>query len=111
MTDDLENVKQQLQDALDEIEKLRKKNARLKQTATPPVSTSVIKHKVKVHQPASTSSKIHSQSSAEEKIALFRQLFRGREDVIFPQNDRHQVKPPVSFYYFFLQSLQGINTH
>ena len=81
MTDDLESLKQQLQDALEEIEKLREDNARLKQTATPLVSTSVIKHKVKVHQPASTSSKIHSQSSAEEKIALFRQLFRGREDV------------------------------
>ena len=81
MTDELESLKQQLQEAFAEIEKLRKENARLKQTAVPPVSTSVIKHKAKVHQPASTSSKIHSQSSAEEKIELFRQLFRGREDV------------------------------
>ena len=81
MTDDLESLKQQLQDALAEIAKLRTENARLKQTVTLPGSSSVIKHKAKVHQPVSTSSKIHSQSSAEEKIALFRQLFRGREDV------------------------------
>ena len=81
MTDELESLKQQLQNALAEIEELRTENARLKQTSVSPVSTSVIKHKAKVHQPVSTSSKIHSQSSAEEKIALFRQLFRGREDV------------------------------
>jgi hypothetical protein len=81
MTDDLESLKQQLQDALAEIDKLRKENAQLKKNATP-VSPSVIKPKVKVHQPTSTPpSQIHSQSSAEAKIALFRQLFRGREDV------------------------------
>lgn len=81
MTDDLECLKLQLQDALAEIEKLRNENARLKQTATPPISTSVIKPKVKVHQPPSASAQIHSQSPVEEKISLFRQLFRGREDV------------------------------
>ncbi len=81
MADDLESLKQQLQKALAEIEKLRKENAQLKQTATHSGFASVIKPKVKIHQPISISSKIHSQSSAEEKIALFRQLFRGREDV------------------------------
>lgn len=81
MADELESLKQQLQDALAEIEKLRKENARLKQTDLPPISTSAIKHKAKVNQPLSTSSKIHSQSPAELKIALFRKLFRGREDV------------------------------
>lgn len=81
MTDELERLKLQLQDALAEIDKLRKENARLKQTVTPTGSTSVIKPKAKVHQPVSTSSKIHSQSSADEKIALFRHLFHGREDV------------------------------
>jgi hypothetical protein len=73
MTDDLESLKQQLQDALAEIDKLRKENAQIKVNATP-VSTSVIKPKLKVHQPTSTPSKIHSQSPAEEKIVLFRQL-------------------------------------
>ncbi len=81
MIDELESLKQQLQDALSEIDKLREENARLKQTATPPISTSVIKPKVKVHQPPSAPSQIHSQSPVEEKISLFRQLFRGREDV------------------------------
>ena len=64
MTDELENLKQKLQDALAEIDKLRRENAQLKQNAAP-VSTSVIKPKVNVHQPVSTSPKIHSQSSAE----------------------------------------------
>ncbi len=81
MPDDLESLKKHLQEALAEIEELRKENARLKQTATPIVSSSIIKHTVKVHQPITPSSKIHSQSSTEEKISLFRQLFRGREDV------------------------------
>ncbi len=81
MTDDLESLKQQLQDALAEIEKLRKENAKLKQSATPPTSSPVIKPKVKVHQPAPALSPINHQSPVEEKISLFRGLFRGREDV------------------------------
>ena len=81
MTDELESLKQQLQDALYEIDKLRVENAQLKQSATPPIFSPVIKPKVKVHQPASAPSQIHSQSPVEEKISLFRKLFRGREDV------------------------------
>jgi prefoldin subunit 5 len=50
MTDELERLKLQLQDALAEIEKLRKENARLKQTLSPTGSTSVIKPKVKAEQ-------------------------------------------------------------
>ena len=68
MIDELESLKQQLQDALSEIDKLREENARLKQTTTPPISTSVIKPKVKVHQPPSAPSQIHSQSPVEEKF-------------------------------------------
>ncbi len=41
MTDDLESLKQQLQDAFAEIDKLRKENTQLKKNATP-VSTSVV---------------------------------------------------------------------
>jgi len=81
MTDDLEILRKKYQNALAEIDKLRQENARLKQTATPPISTSVIKPKVKVHQPPPAPSQIHSQSPVEEKISLFRRLFRGREDV------------------------------
>jgi hypothetical protein len=52
MTDDLEILRKKYQNALAEIDKLRQENARLKQTAISPISTSVIKPKVKVHQPA-----------------------------------------------------------
>ena len=57
MTDELENLKQQLQDALSEIDKLREENAPFKQRATPPISPPVINPKVKVHQPASATPK------------------------------------------------------
>lgn len=49
MTDDLESLKLQLQDALAEIGRLRKENEQLKQTVTSPGTTSVIKPKAKVH--------------------------------------------------------------
>ncbi len=81
MTDDLESLRKKYQNALAEIDKLRQENARLKQTATAPISTSVIKPKVKVRQPASAPSKINHQSPVEEKISLFKGLFHGREDV------------------------------
>ncbi|MFT5700166.1 MAG: hypothetical protein ACI8ZB_003037 [Desulforhopalus sp.] len=81
MTDDLEILRKKYQNALAEIDKLRQENARLKQTAIPPISTSVIKPKVTVHQPASAPCKINHQSPVEEKISLFKELFRGREDV------------------------------
>jgi len=81
MTDDLESLKIKYQNALAEIDKLRKENARPKQPTTEPLSSSVIKPKIKVHQPTSNPSKINYQSPVEEKISLFRELFRGREDV------------------------------
>ncbi len=71
MTDDLESLKQQLHDALAEIDKLRRENAQLKQPATEPISSSVIKPKIKVHQPTSTPSKINYESPVEAKISLF----------------------------------------
>lgn len=54
MNDELVSLKQQLQEALSEIDKLREENAQLKQSATPPISSPVIKPKVIVHQPASS---------------------------------------------------------
>jgi regulator of replication initiation timing len=74
MTDELESLKQHLQDALSEINKLREENAQLKQSATPPISSPVINPKVKVHQPASALSPINHQSPVEEKISLFRTI-------------------------------------
>ncbi len=81
MTDDLESLRIKYQNALAEIDKLRKENARPKQPTTEPLSSSVIKPKIKVHQPTSTPSKINYESPVEAKISLFRELFRGREDV------------------------------
>jgi hypothetical protein len=81
MTDDFENLQKKLQKALTEIEQLRQENAQLKTVFKESPSPSVIKPKVKVHQPASALSPINHQSPVEEKISLFRRLFRGREDV------------------------------
>jgi len=81
MADDTENLRKKYQKALAEIDKLREENALLKRATISPQSTSVIKPKVKVHQPAPTLSPINHQSPVEEKISLFRRLFCGREDV------------------------------
>jgi superfamily II DNA or RNA helicase len=81
MIDDIESLRKKYQEALAEIDKLREENTRLKRAATSPPSTSVIKPKIKVHQPKSDLSPINHQSPVEEKISLFSRLFRGREDV------------------------------
>jgi hypothetical protein len=81
MTDDFENLQKKLQEALIEIEQLRQENAQLKTVFKESPSPSAIKPKVKVHQPTSPLPTINQQSPVEEKISLFRRLFRGREDV------------------------------
>ena len=81
MTDDFENLQKKLQEALIEIEQLRQENAQLKTVFKESPSPLVIKPKVKVHQPALALSPFNHQSPVEEKISLFRMLFRGREDV------------------------------
>ncbi len=81
MTNDIENLRKKYQKALAEIDKLREENALLKRAATSPPPPSVIKPNIKIHQPASALSPINHQSPVEEKISLFRRLFRGREDV------------------------------
>ena len=81
MIDDIESLRKKYQKALAEIEELREENALLQRAATSPPSTSVIKPKVKVHQPAPALSSINHQSPVEEKISLFRRLFCGTEDV------------------------------
>ena len=81
MTDDFENLQKKLQEALTEIDQLRQENSQLKTVFKESPSPSVIKPKIKVHQPSSTLSPINHQSAVEEKISLFRGLFRGREDV------------------------------
>jgi len=54
---------------------LREENARLRYQLNPPEQATV------QYAPAKSSSSLDQASSADEKIELFRQLFRGREDV------------------------------
>ncbi len=81
MTDELDSLKRKLQDALTEIDQLRQKNEQLRQTVKKPHPPAVIQHNIQVHQPRTDSSQVHQQSPVNEKISLFRTLFRGREDV------------------------------
>lgn len=73
------SVEQKLADALAECERLREENRTLRsrwelsEIEAPPLSI------VPVVSPVGSA--IHSKSSPEEKVKLFRSLFRGREDV------------------------------
>jgi len=75
MTDELESLKQQLQEALAEIDQLRQENAKLKQSVKASPSPSVIRHNIQIHHPKIASSVINQQSPVSEKISLFRSLF------------------------------------
>ncbi|MCM3749271.1 hypothetical protein M3223_18085 [Paenibacillus pasadenensis] len=83
MSNDLE---QQLFRALKEIEALKQENHSLRlqlsnytsiEKTTPPTTQYLPNSAIEQER----SSVIHSKSSSEEKIALFRSLFRGREDI------------------------------
>ena len=79
-----EILKAQLRNALSECQRLRDENAQLRrrmqssETAAPPSSTKLSRADTK---PSSSSATVTNGSSPEGKIALFRNLFRGREDV------------------------------
>lgn len=81
----LENLQVQLQKALDECARLREENTRLKMLLNLPVEKakplSLSDASEPVEQVAAVTGTIISNSPAESKIALFRSLFRGREDV------------------------------
>jgi len=75
---------QNLEDALKEIARLREENERLRQVLG--LSSGAISHEKKQDQnvlfpEAEPLPEIHSKSAVENKIHLFRILFRGREDV------------------------------
>lgn len=80
-----ENLQSQLQKALAECARLREENARLKMLLNLPVEEakplSLSVAPKQVMQSAAVTGAITSKSPAESKIALFRSLFRGREDV------------------------------
>lgn len=81
----LENIQTQLQKVLAESARLREENIRLKMLLNLPVeeaeplSLSVATEQVM--QSSAVTGAITSNSPAESKVALFRSLFRGREDV------------------------------
>jgi hypothetical protein len=73
------SVEKKLADAFAECERLREENRTLRNRlelseieASPPSIVPVV---------PPVGSAIHSKSSSEEKVKLFRSLFRGREDV------------------------------
>ncbi len=95
MTDDIESLRKKYQNALAEIDKLRQENARLKQTATPPISTSVIRPKVKVYQPQSASSQIHSQSPVDKKFLYSGSFFAEERMSIQNVGNRKTTTPDI----------------
>ena len=67
--------------SLDEVECLREENARLKALLVQH-GISWDKEAVAITEPrAALSAPVHAPRTAAEKIALFRRLFRGRDDV------------------------------
>jgi hypothetical protein len=81
----LEDTCRELHLALSQCARLQKENARLEQllyahgiTAQPEVAESVSPHPV---EPGMGRATVSDKSTPKEKIALFRSLFRGREDV------------------------------
>jgi superfamily II DNA or RNA helicase len=72
-------VEQKLADALAECERLREENGDLRHRLGLPEKESPVA--TVAFASSFGSSTIHSKSSSEEKVKLFRSLFRGREDV------------------------------
>ena len=77
-----------------ELERLRQENAQLRtQLGIPPVPPKATKESVSQDQlvfPGSSLPAVTHQSATQDKIALFRTLFRGRDDVyaVFWVNER-----------------------
>ncbi len=83
MVEEIELLRRKLKETLAENAFLRAENSQLrrfdekiKQSSPPSLPTSPI-----VYTPKSFSSQVNNKSPVEEKITLFRSLFRGREDV------------------------------
>ncbi|MGH7943181.1 MAG: TOTE conflict system archaeo-eukaryotic primase domain-containing protein [Limisphaerales bacterium] len=81
MIDDVDSmfVEQKLADALSECERLRAENRDLRNRLRLPRTEASVSTDALVAPPAGAA--INSKSSPEEKVKLFRSLFRGREDV------------------------------
>ena len=82
--DNSEELKKQLKEALSECALLKADNARLKKLLDPPLEKTPPPSKINFAEhpiPYSPTETINNNSSPEAKVALFRNLFRGREDV------------------------------
>lgn len=96
-TDKPEEVHLQLEEMRRELERLRKENAELRRLLVVAVAEPTLKYHAKSEEhPLSDKpiSLLTADSSTQEKIALFRNLFRGREDVhaVFWTNERSGKK-------------------
>lgn len=82
--DDYQSLRNRLEQALEECERLREENAELKfrlGLIAEPTSTETLRDSAEQVWDTSTAAVVTKQSTAEMKIAFFRSLFRGREDV------------------------------
>ena len=76
------SVEQQLAAALAECERLRAENQQLRECqGLPPVVETAAQSITNTVEINSTVAVVTSRSSSDEKVKLFRSLFRGREDV------------------------------
>lgn len=79
------DINTQLQEALSECARLKAENAHLKKLLGLPLEETPPSLKITFAEPlisyTSLETRVNNNSSAEAKIALFRSLFRGREDV------------------------------
>ncbi len=75
------SVEQRLADALAECERLRVENQQLRERCGLPQVETAAQSTANTVEFDSTSATVTSKSSSDEKVKLFRSLFRGREDV------------------------------
>jgi hypothetical protein len=82
--DAFEDLQTRLQKALEECASLKEENKRLKKLLGLPSEEIVPPHELIISEPPSLytakSPSVTNNSSIEEQVALFRSLFRGRED-------------------------------
>lgn len=85
MMDSSEDLQKQLEEALSECARLKAENTRLRNLLGLPLEKTPSSPKITFAEPpipySSSDTPVTNNSSPEAKIALFKNLFRGREDV------------------------------
>jgi hypothetical protein len=82
-----EDLHQRIRELEEECRKLRLENSQLRKESEPTSASPT-----PVNKGSQRKKGIHVLSSPEEKIALFRQLFRGRDDVDPVRWENHEGK-------------------